>query len=72
MENKDTNTDYHKFVSVGDQKWEIVEIIVGIIFFFFCLRFVLFFILGVFKSHLKKSPARKVPIPTQNLNFPYE
>ena len=33
MENKDTNTDYLKFVGVGDQKSEIVEITVGIIFF---------------------------------------
>ena len=39
MENNDTNTDYHKFARVGDQKWEIVEIAIGIIFFF-CLRFV--------------------------------
>ena len=27
MENNDTNTDYHTFVSLGDQKWEIVEIL---------------------------------------------
>ena len=39
MENNDTNTDYHKFVRVGEQKWEIVEITIGIIFFF-CLRYV--------------------------------
>ena len=26
MENNDTNTDYHKFVRVGDQKLEVVEI----------------------------------------------
>ena len=32
MENNDTNTDYHKFVRVGDKIWEIVEITVGIIF----------------------------------------
>ena len=71
MENEDTNTDYHKFFRAGDQKWEIVEIAIRIIFFF-CLRFVLLFILGVFKSHLRKSPPCKVPIPTQNPNFPYE
>ena len=35
MENNDTNTDYPKFVRVGDQKWEIVEITIGIIFLFF-------------------------------------
>ena len=33
MENKDTNTHYQKYVRVGDQKWEIVEITIGIIFF---------------------------------------
>ena len=35
MENKDTNTDYQKFVRAGDEKWEIAEITIGIIFFFF-------------------------------------
>ena len=54
MENKGTNTDYQKFVRVGDQKWEIVEIITGIIFFAWDSNS-LFFIQGVFKSHLKKS-----------------
>ena len=34
MENNDTSTDYHKFVRVGDQKQEIVEITIGIILFF--------------------------------------
>ena len=38
MENNNTNIDYHKFVRVGDQKWEIVEITIRIICF--CLRFV--------------------------------
>ena len=38
VENKDTNTDYQKVVRVGDQKREIVEITIGILFF--CLRFV--------------------------------
>ena len=33
MENKDTNTDYQKFVRVGDQKWEIAEITIGVIVF---------------------------------------
>ena len=32
MENNNTNTDYHKFGRVGDQKWEIVEITIEIIF----------------------------------------
>ena len=35
MENNDTNTDYHNFVRVMDEKQEIVEIIIGIIFFYF-------------------------------------
>ena len=30
-----TNTDYQKFVRVGDQTWEILEISIGIIFFIF-------------------------------------
>ena len=37
MENNSTNTDYHKFVRVGDQRGEIVEITIEIIF---CVRFV--------------------------------
>ena len=43
MENKDTNTDFQKVVSVGDQNREIVEITIRNIF-----------IQGVFKYHLKK------------------
>ena len=53
MENKDTNTDYHKFVSLGDQKWEIVEITMGIFFFAWDL-YSPFFVERVFKSHLEK------------------
>ena len=44
MENKDTNT-----------KWEIVEITIGTIFFFFFVSYSLFFIQGVSKSHMKKN-----------------
>ena len=40
MKNNDTNTDYHKFDRVGDQKWEIVD------FFFFlpeiCIHYFLY------------------------------
>ena len=62
MQNNDTNTDYHKFVSVGYQKWEIIEITIGIIFLFFFLflfffawaLYSLLFIQGVFKPHHKK------------------
>ena len=34
MEKKDTNTDYQKVVRVGDQKWEIIETAIRIIFIF--------------------------------------
>ena len=70
MENNNTNTDHHKFVRVGDQKVEIVEITIWIILFAWDL-YSLFFIQGVFKSHLKnKSTPPKVPIPTQNPKVP--
>ena len=39
MENKDTNTDYYEVVSVEDQKREILEITIKIIFSF-DLRFI--------------------------------
>ena len=32
MESKDTKTDYQVVLRVGDQKWEMVEITIGIIF----------------------------------------
>ena len=35
MENKNTNTEYQKVVRARDQKQEIVEIAVGIIYFLF-------------------------------------
>ena len=54
MENNDTNTDYNKFVRLGDLKWEIVEITIGIIFFFY-LRYVLTnFYTGSFQVPPKK------------------
>ena len=69
MENRGTNTGYHKFDMVGDQKWEIVEIIIRIFFFFAWDLYSLFFIQRVFKSHLKKITPPEVPIPTQNPNL---
>ena len=71
MENRDTNTYYQKFVRVGNQKWEIVEITIGIFFFFFCLRFVFtIFLYSEFSSPTwKNSPPPKVPNPIQNLNL---
>ena len=44
MENNDTNTDYHKFVRVRDQKWEIVEIKIGINLFLLeiCIHYFLY------------------------------
>ena len=38
METKDTKTDNQEVVIAGDQKWEMVESTIGIIF---CLRFIL-------------------------------
>ena len=44
MENNNTNTDYHKFVKVGDLKWEIVEITIRIFFFLLeiCIHYFLY------------------------------
>ena len=63
MENKNTKTDYHEVVRVGDQKWEMVEITNTIVFFVWdsCS---LFFIQGISKSHLEKINLPKRPIPT--------
>ena len=69
MENKDTNTKYEKFVRVGDQKWEILEITIGIFFFHYLLEMIRirYSLYREFSSPTwKKSPPPKVPIPTQN------
>ena len=34
MENKDTMTDYQELARVGDQKWDMVKITIGITFLF--------------------------------------
>ena len=67
MENKDTNTDYQKFVRVVRQKWDIVEIPIGIIFFF-CLRseFTIFYTESFQVPPEKNHPPPKVSTPTQN------
>ena len=53
MENNDTNTN-HKLVRVEDQKWELVEITIGIIFL--CLRYVFtIFYTGSFQVSTKKN-----------------
>ena len=69
MENKDTNTDYQKFVRVRYQKWETLETTIRIILNFVWDSYSLFFIPEVFKSHLKNSSPLKVPIPIQNPNL---
>ena len=56
MENKYANTDYQKLVRVGEQKWEIVEITIGIIL-----------LLEVPPE--TKSPPPRVQITTQNPNL---
>ena len=76
MENKDRNTDYHKFVRLGDQMWEIVEITVRIIFFY-CLRYVItIFYTGSFQippkkdhPHLKCQFPPKIPVWTKPLLY---
>ena len=69
MENKDTNTDYQKFVRVGGQKWEVVEITIGS-FFFLLEIYIHYFLYREFSSSTwKKSSPPKVPIPTQNPNL---
>ena len=75
MENSNTNTDCHKFVKVGDQKWEIVEITIRIIFFFY-LRFVFTIYTGSFQvppkkyhPHLKCQFLLKIPISPKSLLY---
>ena len=74
MENKDTNTEYQKFVRVGDQKWEIVEITIGIIFllFSFGLRFVFtIFYIGSFQVPPEKNYSHlKCQFPSKILSWP--
>ena len=72
MENNDTNTDSHEFVRLGDQKWEIVEITMGIIFFNFCLRYVFtIFYTGRFQVPPKKyHPHLKGQFPPEILIWP--
>ena len=70
MENKTAKTDYEEVVRAGDQKWDMVEITIRIIFF--CLRFIfiIFYICREFSSPTwTKSSPPKVPIPTQNPNL---
>ena len=66
MENKDTDIGYQKFVRVGDQKWEIVEITIGISFLLeICIYY---FLYREFSSPIwKKSPPPKVPVPTPKI-----
>ena len=69
MENKDTNTDYQKFIRVGDQTWEILG---GFFCLFFCLRFVFtIFYTGSFHVPPEKITPPKVPTPTQNPDLTY-
>ena len=69
MENKDTSSDYQKFVGVRDQKWEVVEITIGI-FFFLLEIYIHYFYYWEFSSPTwKKSAPPKVPIPTKNPNL---
>ena len=69
MKNKDTNTDYHKFLGQGtksEKLWNYYNRN-----HFFCLRFVFTtFSTGSFQvPPKKKSPPPKLPVPTQNPNL---
>ena len=64
MENNDTKTDWQEVVRVGDQKWEMVEITIRIIFFVWDSYSLLLYMQGILKSHLKKITS------TQKCQFP--
>ena len=68
MEKKDTNTDYPKLVSLGDQKWEIVEITIGIILFFYrrCI-FAIFYTRSFQDLPEKSHPHLQCQFPPKNL-----
>ena len=66
METKETKTDNQEVVIAGDQKWEMVESTIGIIFLFEIHIDYFLDIQGIFKSHLKKITSPKKPIPTEN------
>ena len=72
MENNDTNTDYKRFVRVGDQNWEIVQVTIGIISSAWDL-YSLFIIPGDFKPCLKKitPPHLKCQFPPKIPIWPY-
>ena len=70
MENKDTNADCQK-VARGPK---VVEVTIGIFFFFFfCLKFIftIFYARSFQVPPEKNHPPPKVLIPTQNLNLTY-
>ena len=46
----------------GDQKWEMAESTIGIIFLFEIQIHYFLYIQGIFKSHLKKIIPLKIPI----------
>ena len=60
--NKDTKTGYQEVVKVGDQKWEMVEITIGIIFYIWDSYLLFFIYVGNFQV-----PSKKIT-PTQSAN----
>ena len=77
MENKDIKTDYQEVFRVGEQKSEMVEITIGIIFLFVWGSYSIFFIyVWNFQfppeknyPHLKCRFAPKIPIWRKSLLF---
>ena len=68
MENKNKSIDYQNVDRVGNQKWEIIEISIGIIFLFE-IRSHYFLYREFLSPTWKKSTPPKEPIPTQNRNL---
>ena len=53
MENKDTNTDYQKFIRVGDQTWEILGVFFVFVLLEICIYYFLYreFSCSTWKNH---------------------
>ena len=69
MENKDTKTDYQEVVRPGDQKWEMVEITIGIIFsffLFFCFLRFIFIIFYICTGSFQVLPKKITPSQSAN------
>ena len=71
MENKNTGIDYQNVRRVGNQKWEIIEISIGIIFLFEIPSHYFLYREFLYREvpPEKKSTPTKEPVPTQSRNL---